>query len=416
MGTITEKLEYLFRTKEQIKAVIISKGVEVPDGTAFREYVGLINSIGESENVTLQQKYVTPTGEEIIVSPDIDYDGLSSVVVEGDDNLSPENIKKDVTIYGVTGTADADGDGEVTLQDKFVTPTGEDFDVCPDEGYDGLSSVTVEGDSNLRPENIAKGITIYGVTGTMTMGVLDEFPAEFQDKKDQADALYLEKFGEAPPDDFFMLASDGGSVTFGYMTDAFNITTLKQNTEFCAVGWRRVSFRSVTQDWATDDFTSTASTGGNYTKHIRFCTRDTLYYNGNVEVWPTFPVKWSYNGTELPALPEWDKVKYPYVALFYDDKKLFEHYILCTDYPMFASDANGAEIGAFSDVANREAGGTYMDYGYNEEKGGWYAFVVYDHGFWTVNLKPIWANHNIHFTDYPDQIVFAASEPVPVYE
>ena len=45
MGTISEKLNYLKETKTAIKDAIVAKGVEVPDGTTFREYAGLISGI-----------------------------------------------------------------------------------------------------------------------------------------------------------------------------------------------------------------------------------------------------------------------------------------------------------------------------------------------------------------------------------
>lgn len=52
-------------------------------------------------------------------------------------------------------------------QTKTVTPKATTQTVKPDSGYDGLSQVTVNGDSDLKAANIAKGVNIFGVTGTM---------------------------------------------------------------------------------------------------------------------------------------------------------------------------------------------------------------------------------------------------------
>lgn len=51
------------------------------------------------------------------------------------------------------------------LQEKTVTPTKEGVSVVPDSGFDGMSKVTVNGDTNLVPENIKEGVSIFGVAG-----------------------------------------------------------------------------------------------------------------------------------------------------------------------------------------------------------------------------------------------------------
>ena len=109
---------------------------------------------------------VEPTGQDFTINPEEGIDGFSSVEVAGDENLKPENILRDVTIYGVTGTADSLTDAY--LQEKQVTPTAEEITITADEKYAALSKVTVLGDAQLKPENIRAGVEIFGVSGALT--------------------------------------------------------------------------------------------------------------------------------------------------------------------------------------------------------------------------------------------------------
>ena len=54
------------------------------------------------------------------------------------------------------------------LQEKTVTPETLPTVIGADEGYDGLSQVTVNPDSQLKAENIRSGKTIFGVSGSFT--------------------------------------------------------------------------------------------------------------------------------------------------------------------------------------------------------------------------------------------------------
>lgn len=58
----------------------------------------------------------------------------------------------------------------IKLQEKEVTPSAADQDVEADDGFYGLSRVAVHGDTNLKAENIAEGVAIFGVTGTHSGG------------------------------------------------------------------------------------------------------------------------------------------------------------------------------------------------------------------------------------------------------
>ena len=106
-----------------------------------------------------QSKTAIPQRDTQSILPDDGYT-LSDVIVEGDEELMPENIKEGVNIFGIVGTHES----RKPEQEKTAMPTGAAFDVLPDEGKT-LSRVSIEGDAMLSPENIKKDISIYGVTG-----------------------------------------------------------------------------------------------------------------------------------------------------------------------------------------------------------------------------------------------------------
>lgn len=128
-------------------------------------------------DVNNQDKTVSPTTSSQSVTADSGYSGLGTVTVEAvtssiDANIAASNIKKDVSILGVTGSYDP----QPTLQAKTVDPTTSQQVITADSGNDGLSQVTVEGvtsaiDANITASNIKSGVTILGVTGTVTEGI-----------------------------------------------------------------------------------------------------------------------------------------------------------------------------------------------------------------------------------------------------
>lgn len=157
---ISDQISRLQSSKSSIKSSIEGKGVSVPADAkldVYNTYIDQIKTQGLYET-----KQVTPTAEGSIVLPSEGYDALSQVIIDGDMNLAPANIKKDVNIFGVTGTLEA----KASLQAKQVTPTASGTTVTADEGYDGLSEVNVLGDSNLISSNIKKDVSIFGVNGS----------------------------------------------------------------------------------------------------------------------------------------------------------------------------------------------------------------------------------------------------------
>ena len=112
----------------------------------------------------LHEKQITPSAAAETYYPDEGYDGIYKISVVGDSDLSPENIVYGKQIFDVVGSHKCP---TFTTQEKTVTPSANSQTVQPDSGYDGLSQVTVSGDTNLTPANIRKDISIFGVTGTM---------------------------------------------------------------------------------------------------------------------------------------------------------------------------------------------------------------------------------------------------------
>lgn len=96
---------------------------------------------------TLDTKTVDPSTSQVTVNSSAD--GLSSVTVTAvtssiDQNISAGNIKKDVTILGVTGTYEGGGSAPV-LQDVSVSYSQNgSYTLEASSGYDGLGTVDID--------------------------------------------------------------------------------------------------------------------------------------------------------------------------------------------------------------------------------------------------------------------------------
>ena len=136
--------------------------------------LGVTGTLETKADPVLQSKTITPTKLNQTITPDTGYDALSSVIVNGvtsdiDSNITAGNIKEGVSILGITGTLKSVA--APNLQNKSATPLTTNQTIEPDEGYDGLSYVSISKvdssiDSNIVAGNIKKDISILGVTGT----------------------------------------------------------------------------------------------------------------------------------------------------------------------------------------------------------------------------------------------------------
>lgn len=99
---------------------------DVAEGKTFTSSAGLkVTGTAKSSVPTLQSKSVTPSESAQTVTPDDGYDGLSSVTVEGDANLVPGNIKSGVSIFGVIGTYEGSGGSGGGIQAQHITSGNE---------------------------------------------------------------------------------------------------------------------------------------------------------------------------------------------------------------------------------------------------------------------------------------------------
>lgn len=88
------------------------------------------------------------------------HDGSGTVQIDDTEQakLIPANIRQGVTVLGVTGTMS--GSESVKAQSKEVTPTKEEQTVLPDSGYNSLTSVTVKAIPYTESANSAGGTTV----------------------------------------------------------------------------------------------------------------------------------------------------------------------------------------------------------------------------------------------------------------
>ena len=130
------------------------------------------------------------------------------------------------------------------------------------------------------------------------------------------------------------------------------------------------------------------------------------------------PVAYLYNGVRLPALPEWDREKYPYAFICIKPTQVMfdpKPHLYCMETTRMVDDW---------EILNGINGLCYL---YNEEEGNeWISKGTVTSQNTGINSKIIWSNHDIYYDPdgYYDignehlagTVFLAASEPAPVYE
>jgi len=91
-------------------------------------------------------------------------------VIAKPDTLLPENIKEGISIAGIVGTHEGDGN-DIVLADADITPdfSSGDQTVTPEEGS-AFRTVILRKPATLTPDNIAAGVQIAGIVGAYEGG------------------------------------------------------------------------------------------------------------------------------------------------------------------------------------------------------------------------------------------------------
>lgn len=161
MGTLNDKLDYLVDTKSSIKQAIENKDVVISSNTSFRNYADKIGEI-----VTLEEGTI-------------------------DANATANDILRDKTAYvngqKVTGNLFVNSGGflatatetKTYLEEKYPSFNISDLTVYKNAIMMVKLSNSVLTELNIKPENIKKGVTIMGVTGTYEGDVPDEYEESY---------------------------------------------------------------------------------------------------------------------------------------------------------------------------------------------------------------------------------------------
>ena len=160
------------------------------------------------------------------------------------------------------------GGDEPNLQVKGVTPNGNAITVTPDSGYDGLSAVNVAGDNNLTPENIAEGVTIYGVTGTFEAESGNAIPEPYASYIEEAEAVYTGEYANVIYAEGYGEHTGATYHTVMFLLDTWAISAYDAaTTEYSHSGFYMVQ-KEDEGEWTLTDYSGTTA-NEHYAKNIK---------------------------------------------------------------------------------------------------------------------------------------------------
>ena len=197
-----------------LKRVVISPVTSSIDSNIaagnIKRGISILGVTGTFDGGTLQSKTVKSSTSKQTVTPSSGYYGLSSVIVDPY-VLDSKTVKSSTSRQTVTSSKDGLSSVIVepyVLDSKTVDPSTNSITVTSSK--DGLSSVTVNPvtssiDSNIQAGNIKKDITILGVTGTYEGGG-DPVPVPVEYISNEGDLNLVFNSGYIPNDNTRIIA------------------------------------------------------------------------------------------------------------------------------------------------------------------------------------------------------------------
>lgn len=117
----------------------------------------------------LEEKTLTPdfSSGNVVLTPDEGYKGFSQVEIDKDVTLIPENVKKDIEIFGITGTLETGGGAAEAELRGIVerTLTSIDDDVCESIGSYAFYTYATLLSAIFRKATSIGDNAFYGCTG-----------------------------------------------------------------------------------------------------------------------------------------------------------------------------------------------------------------------------------------------------------